>query len=123
MLEDSKKPKVSGLKKEMIVKKPLCLISDLTAEYKLELHTTLVKSCENQVEELMRVPQKWLSRMSCTVSLAVSDADITLHTHHLVVDQTLYLATANWGSSMTKDVDEIVKQCHICRRIDPASVR
>ena len=128
VLADSKSPKVSGLS-EMIVKRRLSLISELIGEYGLNLKIEKVKSDENKADKMTRVPQKWLSKGTCHVNLALTEDIIdrlrNLHdAHHLGVDRTLHLATSKWGSVVTrKDVEEVIEQCHVCKRVDPAPVQ
>ncbi|XP_067940533.1 uncharacterized protein [Watersipora subatra] len=67
VLQDCKRPKVSGLS-EMLVKRRLNLLYDLIS-----------------------------------------------------VDRTWYLATERWGPTVKKkDIEEVVKHCHVCKRVDPA---
>ena len=128
VLNDSKRPKVAGLS-EMIVKRRLSLLSDLIDENGLDIQIQLVKSEENKADELTRVPRKWLNKNQCSINVLVSDK-ITdklrnLHdTHHLGVDRTFHLAKAKWGSDICKkDVEQVVQQCHVCKRVDPAPVQ
>ncbi|XP_067937046.1 uncharacterized protein [Watersipora subatra] len=129
VLTDSKRPEVGGLS-EMVVKRRLNLIGELVAEYGLKLSIVLVTSEENKADEMTRVPRRWLDRRVCSVSALVSDPDIVvklrdLHdTHHLGIERTLHMVTVHWGSKITReDVEKIVAECHVCKRIDPAPVR
>ncbi|XP_067932771.1 uncharacterized protein [Watersipora subatra] len=96
VLQDCKRPKVSGLS-EMLVKRRLNLLNDLISEYQLVLQITLVKSEDNKADELTRAPRRWLEKRVCAVNLTTSDSIEgklrNLHeAHHLGVDRTWYLA-------------------------------
>jgi hypothetical protein len=70
-----------------------------------------------------------LSKQICVASVVgIGDLKDRLReqhdSHHLGVDRTLHLALERFGSSVSKkDVEEVVKECHVCRRVDPAPVR
>ena len=88
----------------------------------------LVRSNENKADEFTRVPRKRLDKPTCSTNMVVSipfDKLPQLHdTHHLGVDRTFHLAKSMLGSVVTrKDVEQIVNECHVCRRIDPAPVQ
>jgi hypothetical protein len=106
VLNDSKRPRVSGLA-EMIVKRRLSLINDLITEYGMCLRIKLVKSGENKADELTRVPRKWLGKQVCVASVTgVVDLKDRLReqhdSHHLGVDRTLHLALERFGSVCRK---------------------
>ncbi|XP_067939885.1 uncharacterized protein [Watersipora subatra] len=101
VLQDCKRPKVSGLN-EMLVKRRLNLLNDLISEYQLVLQITPVKSEDNKADELTRAPHKWLEKRVCAVNVTTPDSIEgklrDLHeAHHLGVDRTWYLATKRWG--------------------------
>ncbi|XP_067949870.1 uncharacterized protein [Watersipora subatra] len=58
-------------------------------------------------------------------TIVLSNLEEKLHdlheAHHLGVDRTWYLATERLGSTVKKkDIEEVVKRCHVCKRVDPA---
>mgnify|MGYP001800929972 FL=1 len=59
ILEDTKRPKVSGLS-EMVIKRRLETINQLIEEYRLALSIKLVPSEQNKSDVLTRVPKKWM---------------------------------------------------------------
>lgn len=65
---------------------------------------------------------------TCSVNLAVSENaadDLPNFTtpNHLGVDQNFYFAKSKWSASITrKDVEEVVKQCQVCKLVDPVPV-
>ncbi|XP_067949585.1 uncharacterized protein [Watersipora subatra] len=125
VLQDCKRPKLSGLS-EILVKRRLNLLNDLISEYQLVLQITVIKSEDNKADELTRVPHKLLQKRVCAVNLTISGSiEGKLHdlheAHHLGADRTWYLATERWGPTVKKkDIEKVVKHCHVCKRVDPA---
>lgn len=126
ILEDSKRPKVSGLG-EMVTKRRLGIIAQLIEEYDISMKVRLVSSVLNKADKLTRVPQKWL-RSHC-LTVVTSNSDIrdkvrSMHAkHHLGVKKTLYLAREVYGDEVREPlVKDIVDSCNVCRRVDPAPV-
>ncbi|XP_067940550.1 uncharacterized protein [Watersipora subatra] len=110
----------------MRVKRRLNLLNDLISEYQLVLQVTLVKSEDNKADELTRVSCKWLEKRVCAVNVTTSDSIeeklLDLHeAHHLSVDCTWYPATERWRPTVkNKDIEEVMKHCHVCKGVDPA---
>ena len=131
VVADSRRPKVTGLS-EMVIKRRLNVIAQLVEEYNLELCIQLVKSEQNKADQLTRVSKKWMKVAASTVCAAASsnldsqlyeDVRRTHDEHHLGIDRTLYVARSLLGDQVTHDIAQsVVKQCHVCKRIDPAPV-
>lgn len=129
IINDSKRPKVSGLG-EMLTRRRLSMISELISVYELQVELRLVKSEENLADALTRVPKKWLKPAVEVMSVGCVDlysieALRDLHdSHHLGVERSFYLSRCKWGEAVQKgDVERVVKECQVCRRVDPAPVR
>ncbi|XP_067944958.1 uncharacterized protein [Watersipora subatra] len=130
IITESHRPKVSGFS-EMIVKRRLGVIAQLVEEYGITLQMSLVKSADNRSDVLTRVNKKWLKPLvSCVGAAAkeVSSIDEEIYNmhqvHHLGVDKMSYLANQRFGDRASKDVIErVVKECQICKQIDPSPVR
>ena len=129
VISDSKRPKVGGLG-EMLTKRRLGMVAELISLYELHVEVILVRSEANLADVLTRVPKKWLKPQAQVASVgyvggysvgAIRD----LHdTNHLGVDRTLYLCRCKWGDAVQRDdVARVVKECQVCRRVDPAPVR
>lgn len=128
VLEDTKRPKVSGLS-EMVVRRRLGILGQLMEEYELDLSIRLVRSAENLADSLTRVPQRWLRKTTVVAALVGGDdmrqEILAIHNeHHLGVERTAYLARKLLGQEVTKEsVNEVVKSCHLCRSVDPHPVK
>lgn len=125
---DSHRPKVAGMS-EMVVRRRLGIIAELIKEYELNLDMTLVKSEHNLADSLTRVDKRWLAK-PCAAAIMTHQGNLCeavreLHdSHHLGVNRTLYLAKRKLGDAVERSVvEQVVKECHICRRVDPAPVR
>ncbi|XP_067928947.1 uncharacterized protein [Watersipora subatra] len=124
---NSKRPKVCGLEK-MLTRRRLRMIAELVELYDLDVKMKLAKSEKNLADTLTRVSKKWLKTRVCAtavVSMHPVQAIRDLHdTNHLGVDRTFYLARRKWGDSVSKkDVEQAVKECQVCRQVDPSPVR
>ncbi|XP_067931172.1 uncharacterized protein [Watersipora subatra] len=130
IISDAKKPKVGGLG-EMIISRRLSMISELVEVYQLSLEIQLVRSEDNIADKLTRVPKKWLKEKVCAAACTrAADSKIrdmlwNLHdTHHLGVDKTLYAAQAKCGQAVSRaDVEQVVSECQVCKRVDPPPVK
>ncbi|XP_067949646.1 uncharacterized protein [Watersipora subatra] len=130
IITESHRPKVSGFS-EMIVKRRFGVIAQLVEEYGITLQMSLVKSADNRADVLTRVNKKWLKPLVSCVGIAaeeVSSIDEEMYNmhqvHHLGVDKMSYLANQRFGDRASKDVIErVVKECQICKQIDPSPVR
>ena len=135
IIKDSHRAKVSGLS-EMIVRRRLGVIAELIKDYALNITITLVKSAANKADALTRVPQRWLKHRETTVVAAscvkehpneVEDLSAEIRqiheVHHLGVKRTMYLVKTRFGDKAPKElVDKVVRECMVCKRIDPAPV-
>ena len=127
ILEDSKRPKVSGLG-EMVTKRRLGIIAQLIEEYGMNITIKLVPSASNKADVLTRVPQRWL-RSQCLAMVMphdeMKDRVQSVHAkHHLGVKRTLYLARKVCGDDVDEAmVQQIVDSCNMCRSVDPAPVK
>ena len=96
----------------------------------------LVKSCQNRVDNLIRVPRRWMDLLkegkepvleSCIMVGRRLDkdqvADIHHQSGHLGVKQTLYFARLVDPQVSKETANSVVKACETCRSIDPAPVR
>jgi hypothetical protein len=129
VIKDSKRPKVGGLG-ELLTRRRLSMIAELIELYDLHVEVVLVKSEANLADALTRVPKKWLKPLAQVVSVGCVggysiEAVRDLHdTNHLGVERTFYLSRCKWGDAVQKDdVIQAVKECQVCRRVDPAPVR
>lgn len=129
MLEDSRRPKVNGIS-EMIIRRRLSTIGQLVEEYQLEMTIRQVPSEQNKADALTRVPRKWLEvQRRVGMSMVLTDQLKTrvqeLHQkHHFGVMRTHYLAEKlSQASIPMKMVENIVKDCLVCKSIDPSPVR
>ena len=134
VITDSHRPKVSGLS-EMIVRRRLGVIAELMATYDIKLDVSLVRSADNKADALTRVDQKWLKRADLLAGPPVTAAAVgpttdlemevrRMHNiHHLGVRGMLYLVENKFGPDIDKQVVEnVVRECLVCRRVDPAPV-
>lgn len=127
ILEDSRRPKVSGLS-EMIIKRRLGTIAQLIQEYKINMTIELVPSASNISDPLTRVPQRWLRSVCLALQTITSDREVEVqmihNKTHLGVNRTLYLARRLFGDDVErKTVERVVSACGICRKIDPSPVK
>jgi transposase InsO family protein len=126
ILEDSKRPKVSGLS-EMVTKRRLGIIAQLIEEYDMTVKVKLVPSASNKADVLTRVPQKWLQ--SNCLTMVVEDQQMREKVtaehqkHHFGVERTLYLVRKILGDVEEAVVRSVVGACEMCRRVDPAPIR
>lgn len=132
VVENSHRPKVSGLS-EMIIRRRLSIIAQLIVDYQLTVHVKLVKSNMNKADALTRVSKKWLTLTDSTTHIGAivrSSKDLLANvrrshdSHHLGLDRTFYIARSVLGDEVTYEMAQtVVRECHVCRRIDPAPVR
>jgi len=127
IISNSKRPKVNGLG-EMLIRRRLAMVAELIELYDLEVRVRLVKSEENLADALTRVPRSWLQTQVCAVGCASNysiPAIRDLHdTNHLGSEKTLHLAKCKWGDAVVKeDIAKVVRECHVCRQVDPAPVK
>ena len=67
-----------------------------------------------------------MQRKVCAVSAKVDDKQISLvhNEHHLGIDRTVYFAKRKFGCEVDRNlVEKVVKDCHICRSVDPSPVK
>ena len=129
VISDSKRPKVGGLG-EMLTRRRLSMVAELISLYELHVEVILVRSEANLADVLTRVPKKWLkpqaqvASVGCVGGYSVGAIRDLHDTTHLGVDRTLYLCRCKWGDAVQRDdVARVVKECQVCRRVDPAPVR
>lgn len=117
---------------EALVRRRLCLLSDIMNECELKVRPLLVKSAENKADGLTRVPKDWLREPACCVGSTSRDSvgrdDLIRQVHekiHCGVEKTLFLTrTSHPQVTVTRDdVRTIVDACLKCKSIDPAPVR
>ena len=131
ILEDTKRPKVSGLS-EMVIKRRLETISQLIEEYELTLSIQLVPSEQNISDALTRVPRRWLQKVPrqetsdrVVASGAVEQTQrvAELHNrHHLGVERTMHVVNRMQVAADRELVARVVDSCQVCKQIDPAPV-
>jgi hypothetical protein len=126
ILEDSKRPKVSGLS-EMIIKRRLGTIAQLIVEYHLKLSVKLVPSASNKADALTRVPQRWLKRVCLslvTVDNVEKQVQMIHNKHHLGIDRTWYLAKKICGDNLEREVvEKVISTCNRCKKVDPSPIK
>ena len=127
VLTDSHKVRTHGLA-EMLVKRRLSMVSELVEIYNLRLTVQFVPSAENKADVLTRVPRDWLRPSPSTGQCAVAAAQLPsvqeIHEqHHFGVRRTLHLARQVHPQTTRKQVEQMVRDCVRCARIDPAPVR
>jgi transposase InsO family protein len=129
ILEDSKRPKVSGLS-EMVIRRRLGTIAQLIEEYHINLTIQLVPSASNVADALTRVPQRWLRSVCMTVTTGDSSLEREVQmihkSHHLGVSRTLHLARricVNGDKVDRRMVERVVNACNTCRKVDPSPIK
>lgn len=123
---------------EMLIRRRVGMITELVAEYELQMDIMLVPSAENISDVLTRVPRRWLvgevepsgeaskSAVCGAAESAAEDARILqVHskTGHQGVDRTLYFMRKLNPKVSKEMVSRVVASCQICKSIDPAPVR
>ena len=110
ILNDENRVRVTGLS-EMLVRRRLSVLRDLTRELGVELTVTFIPSEKNRADTLTRVPRAWLDEVE-----VVSAVDVEgLHSwHHFGVVRTLYLTRLLDPSVKRKSVETVVKSCRQC---------
>ncbi|KAF0293263.1 hypothetical protein FJT64_008856 [Amphibalanus amphitrite] len=131
---------------EMLIRRRVSLIRELTEELQLELTVTLVRSAENLADALTRVPKDWVREQSAADGvpaeaaavgaeddaagagaegeLAASVRAVHERAGHPGIRRTLYFARRDVSCDVPRaTVRAVVRGCDICRSIDPAPVR
>jgi hypothetical protein len=109
---------------EMLVKRRLCVMRELTEAYAITISVTLVKSEDNKADPLTRVKNHWLQQVKATCCVSNMEEIRKVHNaNHLGVKSTLYLAQQADGETRKEDVELVVRNCAKCQSIDPAPVR
>lgn len=126
ILNAERRIKARGLG-EVLVKRRLSLIKNIIDECGLIVSVTLVGSALNKADSLTRVPQKWLRSDSVGCALIDSEEIISsVHAvHHFGVDRTHYFVKLKYPrlNVLRQDVENVVKKCKRCSRVDPAPLR
>ena len=120
ILVDDCRVKVTGMS-EMLVRRRLAVIQEMSVEYHLRLSVKYVQSSRNKADALTRVSKEWLKQKNpevCGVSV------MALHEqHHFGVDRTLHLARMVTPTVSREEVEQCVRRCIQCQTVDPAPER
>ena len=115
IIQNSKRVKTKGVA-EMLVKLRLGVIKQLSVEYEW------VPSRKYKAEILTRVRKTWTLTEVCGVSQASCNDDPILDLHnktHLGVEKTFYMAKRLLPHVLKENVRDVVRNCDICKSIDP----
>ena len=126
---------------EMLVRRRVAIVVALVEEYGLTVTVTLVPSQENKADALTRVPNKWLRGGSAlnpedgvddgvVGAMARTSEDVKERiegVHHKMghpgIHRTLYFVQRQGIVASRRDVQGVVRECDICKSIDPAPVK
>ena len=80
---------------------------------------------KNMADILTRVQKAWTLTEVCGVGKASCNDDLILDLHnnnHLGVDKTFYMAKLLFLHVLKENVHDVVRNCDICKSIDPAPI-
>ena len=124
IIQNSKRVKTKGVA-EMLVKRRLGVIKQLSVEYGTEITVERVTSSKDKADILTRVRKAWTLTEVCGVGKASCNDDPILDLHnktHLGVDKTFYMAKRLLPHVSKENVLDVVRICDICKSIDPARI-
>ena len=112
---------------EMLVRQCLGTLRALVEEYALTMDITLVKSCQNRVDSLTRVPQRLLDlhkkvENQCGKVASIKQSHVA-DIHQKSVKRMLYFARIIDPTASKELVKSVVRACEACQSIDPAPLR
>lgn len=116
------RPRTHGMS-EMIIRRRLDVLKELTETYAMKVTVKLVPSQKNLADKMTRIPSDFMKEFHCAMCFSgTSDVVNQLHheTGHLGVDRTQELLEAKGKSVPRSVVNEVIKRCNRCNRIDPA---
>jgi len=121
-LHSVSKVKTDGIS-EVLVKRRLGCVKDIIDEFELNVDVEHVPSERNIADSLTRVNKK-LTKLCC-VSMGgdIESVQKEHESHHLGVDRTYYLVKRNNPFIRKEVVERVVKNCSICKSIDPTQIR
>jgi transposase InsO family protein len=121
---------------EMLIRRRLDILSELTKQEGLDVTVELVPSAQNKADELTRVPKKWLTAQVTSIGAAAlaavggrpqtaaattDDVKCIHDRNHFGVDRTLELARKKFGQTVPRQMAKnVVAECRQCASIDPA---
>lgn len=115
---------------EMLIRRRLETVKEITREYGLSLNVKFVHSAENKADALTRVPKKWLNleknSLTCGATTLPLEKDIfKIHdtVGHPGIKRTLYFCRKVYPAIQRRQVQSVVRACHACQSIDPAPER
>ena len=116
---------------EMLIRRRVDIIRQLVTELELVVCVTLVRSKENRADALTRVPEEWLRSdkdapvvSAAAIGAVTSVADVHIRAGHPGIRRTLFFARREISRAVTRaEAREAVRQCEVCRMIDPAPVK
>ena len=116
---------------EMLIRRRVAIVVALVKEYDLQVTVSLVPSHENKADSLTRVPEKWLRKVGVpsVVGAVVDDSvgERIRRVHHEAghpgVRRTLYFVRRQDAGVGYRQVRDVVRECDVCKSIDPAPVR
>ena len=127
-LSEERRVKTKGAA-EVLVKRRLAILKELTNEMDLTLTIKLVESQKNRADVLTRVKKQWIEnerKPSEMTEQSVCAASVDLKenhaAHHLGVDRTLFIARKIDPTVSRDAVKRVVRECEACQSIDPAPV-
>ena len=95
--------------------------------YNLRITVQFVPSTKNKADVLTRVPQAWLHTLpgtgQCATVAPLPSVQEIHEQHHFGVRRTLQLARQVHPQATRQQIQQVVRNCVQCARIDPAPVR
>lgn len=114
---------------EMIIKRRLGILKNLSEEFDLRIAITFVPTLKNKADALTRVKKGWLATKEedpvlgkAAMCAAAVDLKEIHGMHHVGVDRTLFLARKIDPTITRRAVQQVVRGCERCQMIDPAPV-
>ena len=116
---------------EMLIRRRVAIVTELVREYELSVTVSLVPSSGNKADALTRVPERWLRQVSTgptVCAMVMGDTDrVVREIHHEVghpgVRRTWYFVKRREPGVSCRQVRKVVKECDVCKSIDPAPVQ
>ena len=120
-LKETHKPRIYGLS-ELLVRRRLQIIKELTEEYKLKICLELVPSSKNKADVLTRIAKEMKVKEKkeelCGITCASTVQEVH-DLHHFGLNKTLFTCKRLGIDANQEEVMEIIKSCGRCSSIDP----
>ena len=119
---------------DLLIRRRVGIVLSLVEECGIQLTVSLVPSSDNKVDNLTRVPQRWLKSVvypaaihsACAAGAGITE-DVIAEIHdsvgHPGIKRTLYFVKRSHPTVTRRQVHAVVSRCEAWQSIDPAPAK